>query len=284
MCRYQVKIIHLKPTQHVKQDNCSLLDSRSSLRVEFLKLQSNYKSTHFLSQAKLVYNIPMNPLNYIKVLEHHAYFIHAFKDSVNHLKEYLKKTFNIDHSQNPDFFHERFETLGIDDSRKIKENHLSKSFTQDGKRIFIIEASGITHEAQNSLLKIFEEPNENSHFFIVMPSVNLLLPTLRSRLYIVKQNQEDREDTEIVKQVESFLKLSKKDKIDFMDNIAKEISDEDKSKSDAQEFLVTLETVIYKKFGTKNPRALKAILKAREYMNDRSPSIKQLLEYIALSI
>lgn len=226
----------------------------------------------------------MNPFDYIKSLNHHAYFIHSFKDVVNNLKDFLKKTFNIDHNQNPDFYHEKFETLGIDDSRKIKENHISKSFKEGNKRIFIIEANAMTHEAQNSLLKIFEEPNEDSHFFLIMPAEYVLLPTLRSRLFIIKSGENREQEAEILAEVKSFLALSKKDKVAFVDDLAKDIADEKKNKSDAQEFLAALEFVIYEKQGIKNPGALKAILKAREYMNDRSSSVKQLLEYVALSL
>lgn len=228
----------------------------------------------------------MNPLAYIKALDHHAYFIHAFKDAVQKLKDFLKKEFHIEHSKNPDFYHEKFETLGIGESRRIKENHLSKSFTEGSKRIFIIEASGITHEAQNSLLKIFEEPNEDSHFFLIMPSSEILLPTLRSRLFIIKLNEENSEgqENQAIKDAERFLKLSKKERIDFVDEMAKRISDDKASKSDAQEFLAAIEIVFYKKNGLRNTETLKAILKARDYMSDRSPSIKQLLEFVALSL
>ncbi len=225
----------------------------------------------------------MNPFQYIKYLDHHAYFIHAFKDSVDKLKNHLKEKFGISHVQNPDFYHEKFETLGIDESRRIKANHLTKGFVEGSKRIFIIEASGITHEAQNSLLKIFEEPNKDSHFFLIMPSPEILLPTLRSRLLIIKQG-EDQEKSAVFEKVEKFLKLSKKDKVAFVDEIAKDISDEKANKSDAQAFLAALELAVYNKDGLKNTAGLKAILKARDYMNDRSPSIKQLLEYVALSL
>ncbi len=221
----------------------------------------------------------MNPFDYLHSLTHHAYFIHAFKDSAQKLKEFLKKELHIDHHQNPDFYHEKFEILGIDESRRIKENHLSKSFVEGNKRIFIIEADGMTHEAQNSLLKIFEEPHEHSHFFLIMPSVEVLLPTLKSRLLILDTNQESRSLTE----AEKFLKLSKKDKIAFVDELAKSISDEDATKADAQEFLAALEIVLYKNGPEKNINALKAVMKARDYVNDRSPSMKQLLEYVALS-
>lgn len=221
----------------------------------------------------------MNPFEYlVKNLNHHAYFIHSFKDGAHKLKEFLKKEFHIDHSQNPDFYHEKFEVLGIDESRKIKEIHLSKSFVEGNKKIFIIEASGMTHEAQNSLLKVFEEPHEHSHFFLIMPSIDVLLPTLRSRLLILDKQENEDASTEAVK----FLKLSKKDKIAFVDELAKKISDEEATKSDALQFLAELESVLHKNGVEKNSNALKAIMKARDYMNDRSPSTKQLLEYVAL--
>ncbi len=225
----------------------------------------------------------MNPFDYIKTLDHHAYFIHSFENGVQKLKDFLKKEFHISHKQNPDFYHEKFEVFGINESRMIKEIHSSKSFIEGEKRIFIIEASGMTHEAQNSLLKIFEEPNDNSHFFLVMPSVEVLLPTLRSRLFIIKSS-ENSQNTQVIKEAENFLKLSKKDKVAFVDELAQKISDEKAQKSDAQEFLAALEIVFYKKHKIAHTKSLSVILKARDYMNDRSPSVKQLLEYVALNV
>ncbi len=222
----------------------------------------------------------MNPFEYlIKNLHHHAYFIHSFKDGAHKLKEHLLTALHIPHAQNPDFFHEKYEVLGIDESRRIKELHLSKSFVEGNKKIFIIEASGMTHEAQNSLLKIFEEPHEHSHFFLIMPSLDVLLPTLRSRLLVLEKQESEESSSEAIK----FLKLSKKDKIAFVDELAKSISDEEATKSDALEFLAQLESALHKNGVEKNSNALKAVLKARDYMNDRSPSIKQLLEYVALT-
>ncbi len=225
----------------------------------------------------------MSLSNYLKLLDHHAYFIHSFTDAVTHLKEYLHSKFKISHAQNPDFYYEKFESFGINESRALKEKHLSKGFTEGSKRIFIIEISNITHEAQNALLKIFEEPNENSHFFIIMPSIELLLPTLRSRLFILpKEINENDEEKE--KEIKDFLKLSKKEKIDYVDNIAKRISDEEINKSYAIDFLSTLEIYLYKEGLKKNSQILKAIIKVKDYMNDKSSSIKQLLEYVVLNM
>jgi hypothetical protein len=223
----------------------------------------------------------MNPFEYLKALDHHAYFIHAFNDSVKHLKEYLKEKFHINHEQNPDVYHEKFDVLGIDHSRMIKEKHSSKSFASAGKRIYIIETTNITNEAQNALLKVFEEPNADTHFFLVMPSISTLLPTLVSRLQIVET---DSSDSIQLSEAEKFLKLSKKDKVTYVDELAKDLSDEKISKGEVVDFLNSLESVLYSRGLEKNAEGIKAILTARDYINDRSPSVKQLLEFVALSV
>ncbi len=225
----------------------------------------------------------MSLSHYLHSLEHHAYFLHSIEETFIKLKDYLKEKFNISQSQNPDFFHEKYDTLTIDESRKIREIHEAKSFLADSKRIFVIETNSITHEAQNSLLKIFEEPHEHTHFFLIMPSPHVLLPTLRSRLMII-ENRIDREDSEEnLKRAQSFLKMSKKERVDFVDRIAEDISEERATKNDALEFLGSLEKVLYEKGIDENKKMLKAILKARDYLPDRSSSVKQLLEFVALS-
>jgi len=216
----------------------------------------------------------------LEKLEHHAYCLVRVRGE--ELCKHIEEVFNIPVKANPDFFHEKYEVLGIDESRKIKENHSTRAFKKGNKRIFIIECSGITHEAQNSLLKIFEEPNEDTHFFLLIPNIGNMLPTLRSRLFVLEGGGGTYDD-EGMKEVKEFIKLSIKEKIAFVDELAKEISDEKKNKSDAINFLSSLEIILQKEGIEKYRKSAKAVLKAREYMNDRSPSVKQLLEYVSLS-
>lgn len=219
----------------------------------------------------------MQNFAFLTTFAHHAYAL--IEGKVEDLLVALKKHHKIEAKGNPDFFHEKYETFGIDESRYLKELHVSKAFAPGGKRIFVIETRAITHEAQNSLLKIFEEPHEDTHFFLLMPSAATLLPTLRSRLLVIES---EREEHAGLTDAQKFIKLTTKDKITFVDDLAKQISDEDLPKSAAAEFLAALE-IILAKDPEKNQKAIKAILKARDYMNDRAPSVKQLLEFVALS-
>ena len=49
-------------------------------------------------------------------------------------------------------------------------------------KLLVLGAKNFRVEAQNSLLKIIEEPPKNIFFIIAAPSKNMLLPTVRSRL------------------------------------------------------------------------------------------------------
>ncbi len=219
----------------------------------------------------------MNTISSLVIFTHHAYCL--VEEKIERLLETFKKHHKIEPRGNPDFFHEKYESFGIDESRRLKELHSSKAFAHDGKRIFVLEVQSITHEAQNALLKIFEEPHEQTHFFILIPSASMLLPTLRSRLLVIEKETTEHEG---ITEAKRFLKLSTKEKIDYVDDLAKRISDEEATKSEALNFLSALEATLALD-PEKNQKALKAILKSRDYMNDRSPSIKQLLEFVALS-
>ncbi len=223
----------------------------------------------------------MHTFDHIKDLAHHAYvFVRAH---VHDLIEHLEEHHGLTTQGNPDFFNKKYNVFGIDDSRELKELHSSRSFGAESRRFFILEIESITHEAQNALLKIFEEPHENVHFFIIVPSLYILLPTLRSRVYLI--NQEDEElSPELRTEAESFISLSKKDRIVFVDALAEKISEDELGKRDALNFLNALEAVIYEKQGVSQPEIYESIMRARDYLGDRSASVKQLLEYVALMV
>lgn len=64
----------------------------------------------------------------------------------------------------------------------VAESYISESQT----KYIVIGSSSFTNVAQNSLLKVLEEPPRNIEFIIISPTKSNLLPTVRSRLPIVK--------------------------------------------------------------------------------------------------
>lgn len=217
---------------------------------------------------------------------HHAYLIEGDRDFVvGEIYKFLENDLDFKIIGNPDFWNEEYVVFGIDDARKIKETQIRKSF--GNKKIFILSCNSMTTEAQNSLLKLFEEPTDGTHFFVVSNSSEFFLPTLRSRMVIIKsadvrrldadERKYKNDDTEFV---EKFLKTSKSKRLKMI----KDIVDE-KDKEKAILFLNSLETILRENidFSSKEQTyALGEILKCRDYLNDRSPSVKLILEHLSL--
>lgn len=213
-------------------------------------------------------------------LTHHAYGVIGDKKEVVEIKELLEKK-GIRQSANPDYFEYVYDTFAIGDARQIKSLHETRPINESGKKIFILSMSGITSEAQNALLKLLEEPSEYAIFFIVIPSAHLLLPTVRSRMQILERGKQESVD---LGEAKKFLKLSPAKKMEEIKTLVDSISKEKLIKQDAIIFLNNIEKAAYEQGKTKeNMKLFEAIGLVRTYINDRAPSIKMLLEYLALS-
>jgi DNA polymerase III delta prime subunit len=141
----------------------------------------------------------------------------------------------------------------------------------------VIEADFITEEAQNALLKVFEEPTPGTHFFILSPQ-DILLPTLRSRMVVEICESEQN------KRVKSILNLELGERLEAVKEITEAISDEEKTKQDAITFLNQIETELYKQGVEKNHKSLLVCEEARASLYDRGAPVKMILENLVLSI
>jgi DNA polymerase III delta prime subunit len=215
---------------------------------------------------------------------HHAYLVLGVDNNADLFLSWLEKHFEVSMKGNPDFLYSKFETLTIDDARAIKEQEDRKSFSRDSKKIFVINANLITVEAQNSFLKMFEEPSDNTKFFIVGACVSNLIPTLLSRLMKVPFGAAPSSEDGAAK---AFLALTKAKRLAFVKKLADDIKDEKKSNSEAVTFVNELELYLYdqQKGGRiLNEGVLRLIEKSRDYLLDRSASVKMILEFIAIIV
>jgi DNA polymerase III delta prime subunit len=183
----------------------------------------------------------------------------------------------------------------------------NRSFSSD-KRIFILSINNFSLDAQNVLLKMFEEPIENTHFFLIVPDINALLKTLVSRFYLISYKSDLREGTQ---EAEKFILMSQKDRIDFIKELLTEAEEEDEegneilvqdsTRSKALKFLNTLEILLHsnlvKNFehgrfhpedGVKWKNSLQGcfnhFFKVREFLRMPGSSTKSLMESVALII
>ncbi len=204
------------------------------------------------------------------------------------LIEFLEKR-GVVEKQSPNLLFQIYESFTIDDSSDIKDWH-SKRGIGEGKKICIIATKFINREAEQTLLKIIEEPMAGTHFFIIIPDSSVLLDTIISRTHVVKTAVSV--DIDLQKFVVKFIASSPKDRIDKVATIIKENKDEENSgklRSYATKFVNELENIFYQKFKKNiNNEQIKFVLnelqKARDYLSTSGASVKMILEHLALVI
>lgn len=235
---------------------------------------------------------------------HHAYLLEGDKNEIIPQVFAILKDLNIETAGNPDIYNIDIDSFKIDDARSLKSMTSERSFASDpdSKRIFLISANSFLLEAQNSLLKVFEEPILNTHFFIITPSIQLFIPTLLSRFYVIKGNVTNILDTKealdhgSTDEAEKFIALQLSKRIEFLKELLstddeEEGGEKDSPRARALRFLDGLEAVLHKSYmskGTfdtnKNTGFFEQIFKVRKFLRQPGSSVKSLMESVALGI
>ncbi len=79
--------------------------------------------------------------------------------------------------------------ITIDQIRRLKTFLNSTSIIQNSSKIVIVDSADYLNiNSANSMLKILEEPKENTYIFLLSNQISLLLPTIRSRCLKIKFN------------------------------------------------------------------------------------------------
>ena len=79
--------------------------------------------------------------------------------------------------------------ITIDQIRRLKTFLNSTSIIQNSSKIVIVDSVDYLNiNSANSMLKILEEPKENTYIFLISNQISLLLPTIRSRCLKIKFN------------------------------------------------------------------------------------------------
>ena len=155
------------------------------------------------------------------------------------------------------------------------------------KKIFILHVHSITREAQNALLKTFEEPTEGTHFFLLIPKASVLLETLLSRVQVIQGSAG--ETSPLTQQLaKQFLSSSPRERLALISDII-----EAKDKREALALVDGLEAALYGQSslgkntgGVENipVEAFETLQSVRSYLNDRSSSVKILLEHLSVML
>jgi hypothetical protein len=208
---------------------------------------------------------------------HHAHLLFGdYKNLLNELELFFENTLGFSIHGNPDYSKTEFSTFGIDDARSLNEIARRKDFLGN-RTIIVVNANSFTTESQNSLLKLFEDPVQGVHFFIITSSDTFLLPTLISRLLLVGGQDSLYEPD--MKNAERFVTSS----IAERQEILLEYFDS-KDKISILNFLNDIESYLMSEIhGGKiiSAETLKSIMVMRGYILDRSSSLKMILDHLS---
>lgn len=197
----------------------------------------------------------------------HAFYIEGQTEQFDAYKEALKP-----------FWARKYERFGVDEARELTSLAGLKNIAD--RVVYFLGISSITTEAQQALLKLLEEPQQGTTFILLVPH-GALIATVRSRMLPYPEQIEFENSAEAKK----FLKLGSKERSDY---ITKFLKDDEEVKERARDLVNGLEVELFdrhrKSITLEVRQALEDIAKVRDYLRDRSPSIKMLLEHLALCL
>lgn len=207
---------------------------------------------------------------------HHAYLLIGEKESGKRHVEGICGGLMMPTKGNPDVHFYEYETMGIDESRALSERVQQKSV--GGKKFFTLAFGAMTREAQNALLKLLEEPPEDTHFFLIAASEEALLPTVRSRVLTLRLADDAAPDGARADMVDAFLHASPGGRIVIVSKLT-----DDRQR--ALSFLTALEKRLSAQSTNvriKDSAVMRELLYARRNLYARGGSVKMLLEHLAL--
>lgn len=165
------------------------------------------------------------------------------------------------------------EKLGIAEARKIKNHFSLRPYSEKGRIVALEDASVMTIEAQNALLKTLEEPPSEALLVLGAPSDTNFLPTILSRCQIVRLQATDnrQQDTEDIKKL---LTSSIEERFEYIEKL-----------KEREEFLHVLVNFFHQNLRSHTEEVsikfIKELLQAEEWAK-HNVNIRAILEYLML--
>jgi DNA polymerase III gamma/tau subunit len=137
----------------------------------------------------------------------------------------------------------------------------------------------MTVEAQNALLKTIEEPSGNALFVFIIPSPDILLPTVRSRSQILELAGDN--GVQIVDE-KKFLGAQPSARLEMLKPLLEKGEEDRRDVGSIISFLSSLERRISAVKSPDVKASIEAIYRARKHISDKGALVKPLLEQVAL--
>lgn len=183
------------------------------------------------------------------------------------------------------------KTIGIGQIRELAKKLFLKPIKSKQKAVILNAYNGLTKEAQNALLKMLEEPPDNTLIFLTVNSREEVLPTITSRCKIFNLNNEAVKVDEVEKKkISQLLESLPKKGVGERLKIAQDIA---KDKKEAVLWLEKMILVLREKLieSKKNGKKLefdallilKAFQKAHKTASTTNANLRLLVENLFLS-
>lgn len=219
-------------------------------------------------------------------LRHHAFVIEAeAQTGIERAQSWVERELQMQSKGNPDVVMLCHGLLSVGDARRVSAVAAGAPFSGDHK-VIIITADRAYHEAQNALLKLFEEPPSGTYLFLILPSLGGLLPTLRSRVHALDVS-EGRTASFVTEDAKIFLKAGKEKRSALIKKLASGKDDDQRRgyREEAIAILNGIEAAAYVQIRQDGRAALLSdIAVLRDHLYDRSAPVRMILEHLALVI
>jgi hypothetical protein len=115
-------------------------------------------------------------------MNHHAYLVTGdIEAGIHDALRFAERVLGASPAGNPDVVLLRYGLFSVEDAR-LFQDAVMRAPVRGDKKVVIAAADRFFFQAQNALLKTFEEPPHGTVLILVLPSEGIVLPTLRSRL------------------------------------------------------------------------------------------------------
>jgi hypothetical protein len=218
----------------------------------------------------------------------HALVVEGDRESaLRALRTHAAEELSIVGEPHADFVVFEYGLFSVDDARAVAQFASSAPVAGDTKMV-VIAATRIFHEAQNALLKLFEEPPASAVMALCVPSVGQLLPTLRSRVVVLSSEGSS------ASPARELIKLTPEAREKFLGKLLDRTkADKDEDKQAARGELLTLvEDLIREtyqareKASDKDKESLTAFLADLSaflpILHERSAPLKLIVEHVLL--
>ncbi len=126
-------------------------------------------------------------------------------------------------------------SIGIKQMQELKQWSSNKPYFSINKLAVITSAEILTNEAQNSILKLLEEPTDSTHYILVTKNLGKLLPTIISRCELVYDNAE----SDKLYDISQFIESDQLDRFQYVEKLLK-IDDTSQKLAVTETFLISL--------------------------------------------